>query len=226
MIIFDKIKKVLFTEVEEDDYVEEIIEEPTLEKIESNKKTVSKKEEKVVPIIEETVFESKKEVAKESAPFDIKVDVPTSEKKVGRRLRPIERKEFEIPQVISPINGIKEDMNQAHADYVPTVKPKNHKDSLGTVISPYYGDGELEAFHHQAQMEIHNEHIEKRNSEDDFVADDEIENVSLDQIVSAEVVNEDEMIQFSLFGDDVILKDIQEGETLKDTEKNDDDLPF
>ncbi|MDF9823883.1 hypothetical protein M2475_000231 [Breznakia sp. PF5-3] len=232
MIIFDKIKKALFTEVEEEEYVEELPVENELEKIESDKSVIYKKTAKPkVKVEPEPVYdipEVKKVEPKEKVSFDIKVDVPQEEKKVEKRLRPIERKDYDIPQVISPITGLKEDESKSDVDYVPTVKPKNRKDSLGTVISPYYGDGELEEFHTKAQMEITSEKLS--SSEVEFVEDDEIENISLDEIVSNDTSDDDEMIQFSLFGDNASLRDLSEDETKEsedyEEDRKEDDLPF
>lgn len=230
MIILDKIKKVLFTEVdeEEDTYVEELPSEQPLEKVHMEKSVVHKKPVKVKskPVSEtvEPVFEKTEKMTN----IDIKVDIPIAEKKVEKRLKPIERKEFEIPQVISPISGLKADEQQEHAEYLPTTKPKNRKDSLGTVISPYYGDFELEEFESKAQMELASAALTKTDI--DLVDDEDIENVSLDQIVSPQLEEEDEMIQFSLFGDNASLRDIVEQESLSEEtvedETSKDDLPF
>jgi len=230
MILMDKIKKFLFTEEEIEEYVED---EPQLEKI--VQPHVQKPQRK--PVIEEARQE--KVVAKplpkqETSTIDIKVDIPIKEKKIEKRLQPIERKDFEMPQVISPINGLKEDNVTSEKTNTNTVsiRPKKVKDPFTTVISPYYGVDELEEIATKAQTQLASDSIKEEVNTSLYEkvekVDDEVENISLDKIVSSEMEDEEEMIQFSLFGDNAPLSELGDQELAKENLDDDkkDDLPF
>lgn len=242
MIIIDKIKKLLFTEEEIEEYVEEVEEEPKLQKNPPQQQPKQQKQpERRQPVTE---VKKEKEVERptqpkrtESSTIDIKVDVPVTEKKVEKRLQPIERKDFEIPQVISPISGLKEDemKKDSESTTVQTTRPKKVKDPFSTVISPYYGVDELEEQANKAQTELAGDKLEQAQEtvapihEVVDVEDEEMENISLDQIVSNQEDEEEEMIQFSLFGDNAPLREIKESEPVEDSfddEEEKDDLPF
>lgn len=246
MIIFDKIKKLLFTEEEIEEYVEEVEEEPKLQKNPPQQQPKQQPKQQKQPERRQPVTEVKKEreverptqpKRTESSTIDIKVDVPVSEKKVEKRLQPIERKDFEMPQVISPISGLKEDEMKKNSDSasVQTTRPKKVKDPFSTVISPYYGVDELEEQANKAQTELAGDKLEQAQEivapihEVVDVEDEEMENISLDQIVSSQEDEVEEMIQFSLFGDNAPLREIKESEPVEDSfddEEEKDDLPF
>ncbi|MDH6366318.1 MULTISPECIES: hypothetical protein [Breznakia] len=233
MSIFDKIKDVLFTEetdVEEtlirDEDEGEFIEEEKEVKVQKPKpKPLPKPKPRYedVEAITEDIERIREPESKLENIFDIKADeVKKEEPSITKRLQPKIAKDFEIPQVISPITGVTTEKIDEEAEFVAS-KPRRTKDSLGTVISPFYGEVELEEFHQQAQVELA---VNQMQSDD--VEEEEIENISLDQIVASPYEQEEEMVQFSLFGDDAPIRDLQEEEqeqTQEDTEDNE-DLPF
>lgn len=239
MIIIDKIKKLLFTEEEIEEYVEEVEEEPKLQKAPPQQPKQPERRQPVTEVKKEREIERPTQPKRtESSTIDIKVDVPVTEKKVEKRLQPIERKDFEMPQVISPISGLKEDemKKDSESATMQTTRPKKVKDPFSTVISPYYGVDELEAQANKAQAELAGDKLEQ--AQETFVTtpihdvvdveDEEMENISLDQIVSNQEEEEEEMIQFSLFGDNAPLREIKESEPVEDSfdDEEKDDLPF
>ena len=242
MIIFDKIKKLLFTEEEIEEYVEEVEEvqkkpqkpvaqTPLRSQNKPERFRYLKEEEKKEWVVERKVPPKQAVVST----IDIKVDMPVTEKKIEKRLQPIERKDFEIPQVISPISGLKEDeiKNEKGNKVTQTTRPKKVKDPFSTVISPYYGVDELEEQATRAQTELAGSRLKRVQNTtiptfDIDMEEEEMENISLDQIVSTQEEEEDEMIQFSLFGDNAPLKKIKESEPLEASfdEDETEDLPF
>ncbi|OCN03717.1 hypothetical protein A4S06_04985 [Erysipelotrichaceae bacterium MTC7] len=229
MSIFDKIKDVLFTEetdveetlIRDEDEGEFIEEEPPIKVQKPKPLPKPKPRYEDVEAITEDIERIREPESKLEKIFDIKADeVKKEEPSITKRLQPKIAKDFDIPQVISPITGITNEKIPEEAEFV-TSKPRRSKDSLGTVISPFFGEVELEEFHQQAQVEL----AVNKISEVDDVEEDEVENISLDQIVASPYEQEDEMVQFSLFGDDAPIRELHEEEQTEDSEENE-DLPF
>ena len=75
------------------------------------------------------------------------------------------------------------------------------KDSLGTVISPMYGQAEL--LNHEKEAKIK---IQEAKSENIVIEDDWKNDIPLEELISNDVENTD-CVQFSLFGDEESIKE-------------------
>lgn len=177
------------------------------------------------PAAKETKFTSI-EVSEQEAP---KRTQAPKERIVGskrnvKRSEPI-RKEFEFTPVISPIFGVDEETENTRSgspkvDIPPlraTIATTPKKNPLGTVLSPMYGANELEEFEEEAKTRLENE-SEAKYAMDGFDDVDEVEiayddeeideteivRVPLEELLSNEEQSEqsDDLLQFSLFGDD------------------------
>lgn len=131
------------------------------------------------------------------------------------------KKEFEFTPVISPIFGANEHepMHKKKAVSVPqnrsTITSPSKKNPLGTIISPIYGATELEEFEEEARERIEKaqEHLEPSFTESEPIAfevddeDSDVISVPLEELLASEEISEDEedLLQFSLFGDDEIV---------------------
>lgn len=155
---------------------------------------------------------------------NIKKEVPTrtTKRPVTTSVIKEEKKDYEFSPVISPIFGSKEDDEKHKGTTKSQVRPqKKHVNPLGTVISPYFGLGELEEFKVEAQ-----EHIEKKEKllqsdlpieeMEQFEEDDDVNSISLDDmIVEQETDEEDDMMQISLFGEATSLRESDEEKKVK-----------
>lgn len=256
MLLFDKIKEKLFDEEpEEETMLKTADNEDYVEETEVNSKSTNysrnqndsdrikqaQLEEAIIGMndIDEGKLVNKNDNDKQRSKFNIIAD--DNDKKaetspiIQRINRPLERKEFEMPQVISPIYGVKEDVEKkkSRAAYVPQPSAKrDQRNPLGTVISPYYGAQELEEFAEKAQREITNEQIVTQSSlnEDDYIVDDDkdtdIDNISIENLIKNEE-DDDGLIQLSIFGDDKIIKEDEYTQEIEvNNQETDDDLPF
>lgn len=143
-----------------------------------------------------------------------------------KRSEPLKQQEFTFTPVISPIFGIDETAEPKHAkksqENIPQIRktisitPK--KNPLGTVLSPMYGSTELEEFEEEAKLRLENEETEffeepQEEPEEAVIAfdsdsdEDEIVRVPLEELLSNDESAElnDDMLQFSLFGDDEVV---------------------
>lgn len=142
-----------------------------------------------------------------------------------KRNEPLKQQEYTFTPVISPIFGMDETSEPKHAkknqENVPQIRktisiaPK--KNPLGTVLSPMYGATELEEFEEEAKIRLDNENDEiyeeeinepiEEVIEFDSDSDEEIVRVPLEELLSNEENAElnDDMLQFSLFGDDEVV---------------------
>lgn len=248
MSIFNNIKNFFFEEgdvevlVDDEikvvDFKEEVIEEVT---------PVVKKEEPVIltpkQSIDSKVMKSKKEEPKKFVSIDLdegpkkqpEQDVSVQRKPMrGDTIKKEEKKDFEFTPVISPIFGAKEDeLKKAKKSSQQTVtihRPKKKANPLGTIISPYFGIGELEEFEAEAQKNIEEkEQIRKSVVQEEKIENDEtigqaekenLKSISLEEILAMDGkdIAGDDLHQISLFGDSTPVKEAKTSSDLKDIE--------
>lgn len=121
--------------------------------------------------------------------------------------------EFEFRPVLSPIYGNTADEEKKKqkihdAVHLPKSKTKN---PLNTVLSPMYGEFELENFEKEAKQKLQERRVQKElHIEPSLIsdADDEDENLSLDQMLTKDGADENEPVQISLFGESTPIKDV------------------
>lgn len=144
----------------------------------------------------------------------------------AQRAKPVReepvKKEFEFTPVISPIFGADE-TKAKHLKKTPsvpqhrsTLTSPSKKNPLGTIISPIYGATELEEFEEEARERIEKvqaaaEPIFTESEPIAFEVDDEdsdVISVPLEDLLASEEANdsEEDLLQFSLFGDDEIVR--------------------
>lgn len=192
-------------------------------------------------LVERSEKAKTKEEKKKFVSIDLEDDKPqvkpeVKEKQVSVKQRPAlqknEKKEFEFTPVISPIFGAKEETKKKEAKKKQSVdilkkssSVKKKPNPLGTIISPYYGVNELEEFEEVAKEEIAAKEkakqtpVETPHDEVEIKLMDEIEeinNVSLDEILVDDVKNdnEEDLMQISLFGESTPVHEADK-ETLK-----------
>ena len=159
--------------------------------------------------------------------IDIKADEPIKEtvkskKNVSVKTRKTltKKEEYEIPPVISPFFGIKGEESDTRSE-VKTVKTTS-KESFNAVISPYYGNSKNKNEKEKKDILEKKENLVSAAAEIEENYDED--NISLDEIVSSTSENNDDMIQFSLFGEN---KRIQEDEFKNENaEEETTELPF
>lgn len=243
MSILSKIKSSLFAE-EDADY-EELEQEETVKTNEKKDSYESKVQEMSVEDEHLKRMLAENEVKKEKPIVGMTVDTVNNEKvKANRKERRsaksiLERKDYEIPEVVSPIFGSNnlesEESNKSEDVTFSRTNNKNKSSRFGDVISPFYGDS------NDKNVDLtDSQHIIKKNNDDkkinfksnvnsnDFgkhaapLNDEDVENISLDSLISEEKSNDDEMIQFSLFSDEQVIKEdeyTQEIDLSKEREK-------
>lgn len=129
-----------------------------------------------------------------------------------------DKKEYEFAPVISPIFGSKDETVVEKGKSTIITLPKKKRDNpLGTVISPYFGLGELEEFKSEAQEEL----VKKEKSLleevpveeiEQYEEEDDVNSISIDEIIVEKDLDEeeDDMMQISLFGDSTPLRESDE----------------
>lgn len=237
MSVLKKLTSLLFEES-----VDEVMVEDRMEPIEIKekpkpveKKEMEQKRKAVVspkPMFQqEKVEETPKEEEKKFVSIDLEErpkpkpvakQAETSRTSTGNVThRKEEKKEFEFSPVISPIFGSKEDKGKPKPIKKSTtsmITKRRKKNPLGTVISPYYGLGELEEFEAEAQEKI--EEKEKNRKEglsENVIASvdvqEEVNSVPLEDMLGDVDMNEDnkdDLMQISLFGESTPVKDTEE----------------
>lgn len=207
MSVLKKMFGLLFDEGEPDVYVDDELEPVTLRESKTEKKETEKTvvQEQRQQVQEETL------APKEEHRFT-KIEIqdlqPKEQTQVRSRtvLREETKTEFEFQPVISPMFGSSEDekpkKKKPTSDPVKKQVAKKKVNPLGTVISPYYGTNELEAFEHEAK-----EKIEAKEKSEEVIENNErsineevIIDVPLEEIISdAAQKEEDDLLQYSLF---------------------------
>ena len=233
MSIWKKFASLLFEETDADVIAEDELEDisfPEEETIKYKKPVYSPKPQEQ-PVVEKREPESIITPVKEEKKF-VSIEIGDEEPKqrehsaatstnvkarsVRGNVERVEKSDYEVSPVISPIFGSREEQGKTMASSIRNMtlpKPKK-PNPLGTVISPYYGLGELEEFKAEAQEEI--ELKEKIRHEEpvienmDMVEEEEdINSLSLDDLIMDNDVEEDEddLMQISLFGESTPLRD-------------------
>lgn len=230
--MFEKLLDLFFKADDEDEEVNEPVKEDeiTLKDFETKKEV----EEKVEPVKETVLVEPviEKVEVKTKPAFDvITADGPIEKPK--KKVRITRREEYDLQPVISPYFGVKGDNKptlKVERKPAATYRKEVKKSEYSEVISPIYGVKEKAI---PVQSEVVKK-VEPEKNEPEFLKAkrvievpsfdmmEEEENIALDDILFSKDNGEDDMIQFSLFGDD---KRIQE-DVFKNEDMDDDSLPF
>ena len=209
--MFEWLKNLLFSEedvVVEEDKLEEIdfTKVNDFERIltDTSKKTNTEEKNAVKEKKEEALNEEKKNDIPLRNEFNIQLKEsqpkkePLSEAKTKRTDRSVsERKEkdIEINSVISPMFG--EGNEKKVEKLTPTSTVVKKKDGLGTVISPMYGQAELNVHEQEAIAKIN----ESKQTEMPVIEEDDWkDDIPLEELITGEEESDD-CVQFSLFGD-------------------------
>lgn len=151
--------------------------------------------------------------------------IQRSEKRIVKRSEPV-KKEFEFTPVISPIFGMDEQnepkpKHSAQNSLPPlrtTISTAPRKNPLGTILSPMYGATELEAFEEEAKERLEVSELMSEEPYDAFLPSDELSyddelpdedliKMPLEELLGGveSTTDTDDLLQFSLFGDDEIV---------------------
>lgn len=242
MSIFKKLTSFLFEETDADIIAEDELEEVTLK---TKKEKPIKQEplkETVPPKVDEAeAFHTAKPETKKFVSIDLetKKEVVKEEKNIKETvvkprsvLKKDEKKEYEFTPVISPIFGAKEETvkvtgNNQKSITIPRAVGKRKENPLGTIISPYYGVNELEAFEEEAKKDIeekakskqedivmkedHSELKEEALQEEmlQYVEEEEEHALPLEAILAEDEKESEDLLQISLFGDSTPIKEAE-----------------
>ncbi|MCR0556968.1 internalin, partial [[Clostridium] innocuum] len=137
--------------------------------------------------------------------------------RVKKTVKREEKKEFEFSPVISPIFGSSEEESKPKTkSAAPLPQRSKKKNPLGTIISPYYGVGELEEFEAKAQEKI--EEKEKLKKEElpqqeveKYDLEEEINSVPLEDMIEKTPGEDgDDLMQISLFGESTPISSVDD----------------
>ena len=224
--MFKNILKFLFEE-EEEDLIEEPMEEirltdPKPERKEETKVVKAKVESKpkqaeTIKVVEKLIQKNETVVTATLEPKQknrfIDFDEPQKERPMIRATsnKSESKRDFDFAPVISPIFGTKEDIEERNSTNndmaVVRVKKKN---PLGTIISPMYGATELEAMEYEAQSLLARQDTPYSEDESDFTNptnETEMLNMPLEDLLSKDEEDNDDLMQFSLFGGEEAIKE-------------------
>lgn len=143
------------------------------------------------------------------------------------------KEEFEMAPVISPYFGVKgEEKHTGEEIKLNAVPTHSHKkESFNTVISPFYGEKETKKEIRQTIYRDENNDLDKTFIEPNPLSlheveiDEDEDNIALDAIVSTPNIDDDDLIQFSLFGEAKKISD-EEFENENSEINDNDELPF
>lgn len=202
VIVDDALERVNFSNIKEDD-VDEIMQQRRVEKNAAVLRPEAIEEEEEVSRIE-TIDLIK--------PIEISEEKPEKKEEVRRSRSAAandQKKEYVFEAVISPMFGSSEKKQKPKPKTEVKVSQKTNKKNniLGTVISPMYGENELELFERRAQQDL--QQIKEEESRIVEIIEDETENVALSDLVMNVEPKSEECVQFSLFGDDRNVNDIE-----------------
>ncbi|MDM8156216.1 hypothetical protein QUV96_01030 [Amedibacillus dolichus] len=206
--------------------IDDISEEGTLSDIELPKKEKEKPDVYMEAPLKEAVQASPETDNKPFTGINADVEKPKEKKVVKENVRPRKENkadsgaEYEFRPVLSPIYGNmkeseKEPKDVHDAIHLPKAKTKN---PLNTVLSPMYGEYELETFEKEAKATISKRREKELQIESAFVANDaaeaeEEEVLTLDEMLSVdEEEDANEPVQISLFGESTPIKEVAAGE--------------
>ena len=206
--------------------IDDISEEGTLSDIELPKKEKEKPDVYMEAPLKEAVQASPETDNKPFTGINADVEKPKEKRVVKENVRPRKENkadsgaEYEFRPVLSPIYGNmkeseKEPKDVHDAIHLPKAKTKN---PLNTVLSPMYGEYELETFEKEAKATISKRREKELQIESAFVANDaaeaeEEEVLTLDEMLSVdEEEDANEPVQISLFGESTPIKEVAAGE--------------
>lgn len=206
--------------------IDDISEEGTLSDIELPKKEKEKPDVYMEAPLKEAVQVSPETDNKPFTGINADVEKPKEKKVVKENVRPRKENkadsgaEYEFRPVLSPIYGNmkeseKEPKDVHDAIHLPKAKTKN---PLNTVLSPMYGEYELETFEKEAKATISKRREKELQIESAFVANDaaeaeEEEVLTLDEMLSVdEEEDANEPVQISLFGESTPIKEVAASE--------------
>ncbi|MFR9118619.1 MAG: hypothetical protein ACLVJX_06915 [Merdibacter sp.] len=206
--------------------IDDISEEGTLSDIELPKKEKEKPDVYMEAPLKEAVQASPETDNKPFTGINADVEKPKEKKVVKENVRPRKENkadsgaEYEFRPVLSPIYGNmkeseKEPKDVHDAIHLPKAKTKN---PLNTVLSPMYGEYELETFEKEAKATISKRREKELQIESAFVANDaaeaeEEEVLTLDEMLSVdEEEDANEPVQISLFGESTPIKEVAASE--------------
>ncbi len=206
--------------------IDDISEEGTLSDIELPKKEKEKPDVYMEAPLKEAVQASPKTDNKPFTGINADVEKPKEKKVVKENVRPRKENkadsgaEYEFRPVLSPIYGNmkeseKEPKDVHDAIHLTKAKTKN---PLNTVLSPMYGEYELETFEKEAKATISKRREKELQIESAFVANDaaeaeEEEVLTLDEMLSVdEEEDANEPVQISLFGESTPIKEVAASE--------------
>lgn len=201
VIVEDELEKVDFSSVRRDD-ISEIVQEKKIERLRPV-------EARTAEVKQETIHEIKAEPLVNAKTIDIQVVPKRKVETVSERRSKVQevKKDFEFTPVISPMFGSKpEKVTKSATIVVNETNIPKRKNPLGTVISPMYGQKELDAFEDEAQIILE----EKKNDVVLIEEESMFEDITLDElIVPSQEKSDAECIQFSLFGDNATIEEIE-----------------
>lgn len=206
--------------------IDDISEEGTLSDIELPKKEKEKPDVYMDAPLKEAVQALPETDNKPFTGINADVEKPKEKRVVKENVRPRKENkadsgaEYEFRPVLSPIYGNmkeseKEPKDVHDAIHLPKAKTKN---PLNTVLSPMYGEYELETFEKEAKATISKRREKELQIESAFVANDaaeaeEEEVLTLDEMLSVdEEEDANEPVQISLFGESTPIKEVAASE--------------
>ena len=206
--------------------IDDISEEGTLSDIELPKKEKEKPDVYMEAPLKEAVQASPDTDNKPFTGINADVEKPKEKKVVKENVRPRKENkadsgaEYEFRPVLSPIYGNmkeseKEPKDVHDAIHLPKAKTKN---PLNTVLSPMYGEYELETFEKEAKATISKRREKELQIESAFVANaaaeaEEEEVLTLDEMLSVdEEEDANEPVQISLFGESTPIQEVAASE--------------
>ncbi len=221
--MLNKLKKFIFAEEEDEyeqyeeevQYEEAIVEASKFKQFVEEAPTLKTKVEHT-PTMGKINVDIHVEEAMEEVP------VAVEEKSVRQKII-VRKEEFQMQPVISLIKGSNKSSNSESSSDAPYIAPIK-KETFNNVISPIYGVKEVQPILHDKKKQ-EAETFKFSNIEDIIDANDDVDNIPLDEIVSKVEITSEDLIQCSLFGEEkVIIEEIFEND--KVTEVSDDSLPF
>lgn len=237
--MLNRLKKLFFDEeIEEFELDDEINEEELVKET-----IVQPKQKPIYEDVKEPVLV--KQESKPKITIDIKADGIETKKKeeekkaTKSRLIP-KREEYEMPPVISPYFGVKEEKQNTDQEKNENIEKSikkttisKKKEPFNTVISPFYGEQERNEYKptisstnvSENVYEVKKDFVDTNfmDIKESIIDNEEMDNVSLDEIISNSNSESDDLIQFSLFGDG---KRISEEDFQNEEIIDDDNLPF
>lgn len=222
-----KFLDLFFAPEEEEEEIEEVEKEKdeiSLKDFEEIVKDEIKKEETVNTEAAYTEPVKEKVEVKTRPSFDVITADGVAEVKMKKKPRVLRREEYDIQPVISPYFGVKSEEKapvKVEKKTTPVYRKETKKSEYSEVISPIYGVKEKPVI--SKVVEEPTIMKEKKVIEIPSFSSEDDENIALDDILFGKDSGEDDMIQFSLFGDD---KRIQEDVFKNEDIDMDDSLPF